>query len=182
VPTPRHPDETTTTVPIRSAAYRPVRVVTRLAITGHRELPDSTARLVEASLRAEISRYQEIVGVSCVADGADALFAQAVLALGGSLVAVVPARNYREHLPAAHHPTYDSLLDQAAEVIELDRPVADEEAFMAASLRMLDEADQLIAVWDGLPARGFGGTSDVVTAARDRGLPVIVVWPTGTTR
>jgi hypothetical protein len=53
---------------------------------------------------------------------------------------------------------------------------------MAASERMLDLADQLVAVWDGLPARGYGGTADVVAAARRRGMPVVVVWPPGARR
>jgi hypothetical protein len=48
---------------------------------------------------------------------------------------------------------------------------------MAGSERMLDLADELVAVWDGLPARGHGGTADVVAVALDRGIPVTVIWP-----
>jgi len=33
---------------------------------------------------------------------------------------------------------------------------------MAASAYMIDHADELWAVWDGQPARGYGGTADVV--------------------
>jgi len=47
---------------------------------------------------------------------------------------------------------------------------------------MLAEADELLAAWDGKPARGYGGTADVVDAARDQGIPVTVVWPTGAMR
>ncbi|MPZ83287.1 MAG: hypothetical protein GEV28_24000 [Actinophytocola sp.] len=36
--------------------------------------------------------------------------------------------------------------------------------------------------YSGEPARGYGGTADVVDAARDRGLPVTVIWPEGATR
>jgi hypothetical protein len=53
---------------------------------------------------------------------------------------------------------------------------------MDASLRMLEQADELVTVWDGQPARGHGGTADVVAAARDRGIPVPVVWPEGVRR
>ncbi|MGV9675297.1 hypothetical protein ACWDSJ_08460 [Nocardia sp. NPDC003482] len=35
---------------------------------------------------------------------------------------------------------------------------------------------------DGKPARGYGGTADVVEAARRQGLPVTVVWPEGAER
>ncbi|MEU4316190.1 hypothetical protein [Nocardia sp. NPDC024068] len=124
----------------------------------------------------------ELVGISCIADGADSLFASALIEFGGSLIVVVPAREYRESLPAAHHPTYDGLMAAAAEVIELDRIESDSEAHQAASVRMLDEADELIAVWDGKPARGYGGTADVVAVARERNIPVTVVWPVGASR
>jgi len=43
---------------------------------------------------------------------------------------------------------------------------------MAASRLMVDAADELFAVWDGQPARGHGGTADVVAYARERGKPV----------
>lgn len=67
-------------------------------------------------------------------------------------------------------------------MIELDFVESDSHAHMAASRRMLDETDHLIAVWDGKPARGYGGTADVVAAARERGVPITVVWPEGATR
>ncbi|GGL42208.1 hypothetical protein GCM10011588_66220 [Nocardia jinanensis] len=47
---------------------------------------------------------------------------------------------------------------------------------------MLDEADELFAVWDGKPARGYGGTADVVAVVCDRNMPVTVVWPEGASR
>ena len=53
---------------------------------------------------------------------------------------------------------------------------------MDASVEMLKDADLLIAVWDGLPARGLGGTADVVAYARDHGIPVSVIWPEGARR
>jgi hypothetical protein len=158
--------------------------VTRLAVTGHRGLPELTAELVSAALRTEIGKRAggELVGLSCIADGADALFAQAILDHDGAVHVIVPAQKYRESLPASYHRTYDALIAQAAKVIALDHVESDSEAYMAASLRMIAEADELIAVWDSQPARGYGGTADVVTAARAQGLPVTIVWPTGAER
>lgn len=158
--------------------------MTRLAITGHRELPEQTERLVDEALRTEIERHRsgDLTGVSAIADGADSLFARAVLDAGGSLVVVIPAEQYREGFPRDHHSTYDALLSSASKVIALDHVESNSAAHMDASLRMFDEADQVIAVWDGQPARGYGGTADVVDAARKRGLPVTVVWPDGASR
>lgn len=158
--------------------------MTRIAITGHRGLTDPTRSLVDAALRAEVTRLAEdgLVGVSCLADGADALFAQAVLDADGDLVAVIPARHYRERLPAGYHPTFDALLGQAVEVITLDYDKPSSTAYMAASVRMVEGVDHLIAIWDGKPAAGVGGTADVVGHARDHGVPVTVLWPDGAER
>ncbi|WP_461145811.1 hypothetical protein [Salinifilum aidingensis] len=157
-------------------------MVTRLAITGHRGLPTATAEAVDRELRQIIAGCSELVGLSCLADGADSQFARAVLDRGGSLTAIVPAAEYRDGLPAEHHATYDALFEQAADVVRLDHVESTEQSHMDASETMLDMTDELIAVWDGQPARGFGGTADVVAAARDRGLPVTVVWPDGASR
>jgi hypothetical protein len=40
----------------------------------------------------------------------------------------------------------------------------------------------LIAVWDGAPPDGKGGTGDTVRTARRRGLPVTVAWADGAAR
>ncbi|MQA10279.1 MAG: hypothetical protein GEU98_17345 [Pseudonocardiaceae bacterium] len=159
--------------------------MTRLAITGHRGLPAETEKLVDKALRAEVDRHAQggaLVGLSCLADGADAMFARAVLDADGELVAIIPAAGYRDGLPAEHHQTYDELYSRAVDTIALGYKDSTSESHMAASERMLDEADHVLAVWDGQPARGYGGTADVVHAARERGVPVTVVWPHGSRR
>lgn len=158
--------------------------MTRIAVTGHRGLTEEVVRFVADGIRAEVGKHAgpDLVGLSCVADGADTLFAQAVLDAGGRLVVVVPARGYREAFPVGPRSMYDSLVERASEVVQLEHVTPDSVAYMDASLRMLDRADELVAVWDGLPARGYGGTADVVAVAAERGLPVTVVWPVGVLR
>jgi hypothetical protein len=156
----------------------------RIAVTGHRGLPGPTARLVDAALRAELARRDDgaLVGLSNLADGADQLFARAILDAGGTLEVVVPAERYRAGLPPESWPEYDALLARAASVTRLGRVESDAEAHMRASEELLERADLLLAVWDGNPARGYGGTADVVARARREGLPVVVIWPDGATR
>jgi hypothetical protein len=38
---------------------------------------------------------------------------------------------------------------------------------------LVEQADVLVAVWDGKPAAGRGGTPDVIADALTRGLPVL---------
>jgi hypothetical protein len=156
----------------------------RIAITGHRELPAETERLVGRAIGEQLAAYEgrEIVGVSNLADGADQLFAQAVLDAGGQLEVIVPAARYRDGLPESAHAAYDALLSRASSVHRLDRIESTEDAHMEASRAMLDRAERLFAVWDGKLARGYGGTADVVAEARDRDIPVTVIWPEGASR
>jgi hypothetical protein len=53
---------------------------------------------------------------------------------------------------------------------------------MAGSEILVGLVDELIAVWDGEPARGYGGTADVVAYAKRQGIPVRIVWPEGAAR
>src|SRR6266704_2290616 len=76
----------------------------------------------------------------------------------------------------------DQIFAHAAQVHRLPFTQSTPQAHMAASELMLKHADQLWAVWDGQPARGYGGTADVVAAARASGLPVQVIWPPGAHR
>ena len=159
---------------------------TQLAITGHRGLSAELEAEVDQMIRAVVAEdgaeNGAVVGVSCLADGADAVFAQAVLDAGGSLVAVLPAAHYREALPEDYRPVFDRLLARAGKVVQLPYVTPDPNAYMEAGKRMVDESDSLLAVWDGRPGRGQGGTADVVAYARSRGVPVTVVWPEGANR
>ncbi|MGH3899418.1 MAG: hypothetical protein ACRDTA_14495 [Pseudonocardiaceae bacterium] len=53
---------------------------------------------------------------------------------------------------------------------------------MAASVLMISMISELFAAWDQQPARGHGGTADVVAHARDHARPVRIIWPDGATR
>jgi hypothetical protein len=155
----------------------------RIAISGHRGLPDPTVRLVDQALRAALAEHApDVTGLSCLADGADQIFARAVTDLGGTIEAVIPAAEYRDKLPENSHPGYDDLFARAAAVHRLPFTASTPESHMAASRLMVDEADELYAVWDGKPARSYGGTADVVAYAREHGTPVRVIWPDGAQR
>ncbi len=156
----------------------------RLGITGHRGMPGPTECLVRGALRQELQRHipAELVGVSCIADGPDTWFAQAVLEAGGQLEVVIPAAEYRDGLPREHQGDYDSLLRRAREVHATGLEKSDSQAHMAGSEILVGLVDELVAVWDGRPARGYGGTADVVAYAERNGVPVRVVWPEGARR
>ncbi|ONK14563.1 hypothetical protein [Streptomyces sp. MP131-18] len=156
-----------------------------IAVTGHLDLTEATVPLVAAALRDLLGGYPAagLVGVSCVAAGADSLFAEAVVAAGGRLVLVIPSRDYRARkVKPEQAEQFDRLVGAAHEVVTMPLERADRAAYEAAGEELLRRADRLVAVWDGSPPSGKGGTADVVRAARDAGLPVDVVWPEGAAR
>ncbi|MET7686890.1 hypothetical protein ABZT06_02645 [Streptomyces sp. NPDC005483] len=154
----------------------------RVGITGHRGLPEDVAAKVRELLLKEAGSYDDLVGVSCLADGPDTWWAQAVLEAGGRLEVVVPAAGYRSALPDWHHPAYDSLVERADVVRHTGLSEPAPEAFQAGSELLVRVSDLLIAVWDGLPARGYGGTADAVDYAHQVDVPVRVLWPEGASR
>jgi len=157
--------------------------VIRIGVTGHRDLPPGVHGTVTALLRAHLAPYgRGMVGLSCLADGADTIFAEAVLAAGAPLEAVIPAAGYRDALPEDHHPVYDRLLRQAVLVHRLPHTASTPRSHLAAGRLLVQRCDRLVAVWDGCPARGPGGTADVVAHARSLLRPVSVLWPEGAHR
>ncbi|SRR5712691_4535068 len=155
----------------------------RIAISGHRGLTAFTAALVDQAIRVALKGHSgTITGLSNLADGADQIFARAILDAGGTLEAFIAADDYRAGLPRQAHREYDDLLARASAVHELPFSESTPESYMAASQLMIDSADELFAVWDGQPARGYGGTADVIAYARHRNLPIRLIWPSGSHR
>ncbi len=158
--------------------------MTTIGCTGHQTLSPLTRRQVAAALATQIAKVEdELVGLCSLAVGADQIFAHILLASGGRLHAVIPCQGYASTFgDEATRQEFQRLLSAAHEVTELPFSEPSEEAFMAAGRTVADRCDLLLAVWDGQPAAGLGGTADVVAHAASRGRPVEIVWPDGSSR
>jgi hypothetical protein len=157
----------------------------RFGITGHVNLTPATEPLVYHALSEALAPYAgaELTGISCIAQGADAIFAQVVLALGGRLEVLVPAENYRDKKVSAEYGAkFDELIDKAAVVRVLPFADADPDAYDAANQQLVALSDLVLAVWDGVTGSGKGSTASVVEYARAKGVPVEVIWPEGAQR
>ncbi|WP_345496309.1 hypothetical protein [Nocardia callitridis] len=144
-------------------------------------ITQDTARLVYQEISQILSAETDLVGVSCIARGADSVFARAVLDLGGRLEVVLPSRDYRERkVKPDHAEQFDEFL-RRAEVRVMDFDTTGAEAYEAANDAVLSSCDRLIAVWDGMDSVR-AGTGAVVAQARAKGVPVERVWPEGAER
>ena len=153
--------------------------MTTIAVTGHMDLTESTVPLVQEALRSLLRVYSagELTGITCLARGSDTLFAEAVVEAGGHLIAVLPSQDYQEAKVKPDHAPAFNRLAAIADVVIMPYDTANRDAYEAANGELLKRADRLVAVWDGKPSTGKGGTADTVEQARDAGLPVDVVWP-----
>jgi hypothetical protein len=148
-------------------------------------LSPETVVLVRAAIKEALASYagSELEGVSCIAQGSDSIFAEVVLELGGSLEVILPSADYRERKVKPDHAIqFDSLINRALRVRTMPHAQANRAAYESANEAMLASCDLLIAVWDGQSSVDQGGTAAVVEQAQQRGLPVAVLWPEGSSR
>jgi hypothetical protein len=155
-----------------------------VGITGHQGLSPSCQRLVRRTIAAELEALDPpITGYSSLAAGADQLFAEVLLELGGQLVAVIPSENYESSFTDSNAVLrFKTLLSRATTMTRLCYSEPSEQAYWAAGQEIVKNSDVVLAVWDGKPAGGLGGTADVVEHARTLGRPVKVIWPAGCRR
>lgn len=145
----------------------------KVGISGHQNIrPTSAISWVETAIRDELHKQRASVGVSCLAAGADQIFAKAVVELNLELEAVIPCVGYEAAFQDNESKElFRDMIARAKSRQVLDFASPTEEAFFAAGKRVVDTADFMLFVWDGMPARGLGGTADVVAYTRSKRLP-----------
>lgn len=154
----------------------------RIGITGHQTLPATTLPHITSNFRTLLNAAGSGTVVSSLAAGADQLLSAIALGYGFALEVIVPCARYESTFTETELRDYRSLLRSAASVTTLGFGEPCESAFMAAGQAIVDRCDLLVAVWDGLPARGYGGTGDVIDYARGRGRRIRIIWPEGSSR
>ena len=152
--------------------------MTRVGVTGHQRLDDPEAwPWVARVIRDGLARMEPpLIGVTSLAVGTDQLLARLVLEQGGSLHVVLPYAGIERSFRPEDVPAYRELSQQAT-VEVLDTPGTDEDAYLAAGQRVVDLSDIVLAAWNGRPAKGRGGTGDVVAYAIRKGVPLIHISP-----
>jgi hypothetical protein len=151
----------------------------RVGITGHRGLSHEIVLQVQERLTERLRRYDpgSLTVVTCAAEGPESLLARAALDAGAALEIVVPADDHRDTLTPEHRCVHDDLVKQASRVHRTGMAASTPQARQAAGEILVGLVDELLAVWDGRPALGHGGTADTVAYALGVHVPVTVVWP-----
>ncbi|MEO6244657.1 MAG: DUF4231 domain-containing protein [Opitutaceae bacterium] len=153
-----------------------------VGFTGHRQLADAAgvaAAIAEVLLELQREAPGEWIAMSSAAAGADLIFVRAALELGLGWEAVLPLPlvDFERDFPSEEWPEVKALLHRAEHLEVAAEPGSREEAYLTGGFEIVNNCDVLLAVWDGLPARGKGGTADVVAYARAMGRPVVILNP-----
>ncbi len=152
--------------------------MTRIGITGHQRLQDPTAWLwVEEAVGRELDALAApLTVVTSLAVGADQLVARLGIARGATVRTILPFAGIERTFSPEDLQAYRRLVSEAS-VEVLRTSGTDEDAYLAAGRRVVESSDLMIAVWDGKPAKGKGGTADIVAYALTSAVPVVHINP-----
>jgi len=151
--------------------------VLAVGFTGHRKVPYETkSRQVIRDFLAKQkeSHHGVLYGVSSAAAGGDQLFAESCLELNIPLRILLPrpAEQFRADFDETSWLRTVRIIENAISVEVTGRHEAQNEQYYDCGIQTVAESQLLVALWDGQPSRGTGGTQEIVSYARKTGLPV----------
>ncbi len=154
----------------------------RVGVTGHRELSDvpkleqAVVSVLDQVASKVRTRHTPLIYrvVSPLAEGADRLVARTVLKRDESadLVAPLPfskdryLKDFETHDSKTEFNHFIQDLPKSHIWVSASQGLSDEECYRLVGHDVVDHSDVLIALWDGLPARGAGGTASIICYAR----------------
>ncbi|GHO85247.1 hypothetical protein [Dictyobacter formicarum] len=151
----------------------------KIGITGHQHLgSEATITWLWDVVDKLIHQYHVDFGITSLAIGADQLFAEILRKANIPYMAIIPSDDYettfQNRNDLAH---YQGLIRTASTQITLPFEKANETAFYEAGKQVVQRSDMLFAIWDGLPAKGLGGTGDIVQYALSNKKHIVHINP-----
>src|SRR5208337_3311670 len=154
--------------------------------------PEASRRNIERVRRAGTTAISFRV-LSPLAEGADRVVARAVLSDPNARLDVVlplALEDYLEDFTSEEsRKEFEELLSRCRKPVSLrmrriqddcrdagDQAELRRDAYRQVGQYVVDHCDVLIAIWDGQPSRGRGGTAETVQYAQEQSRPIIRVW------
>ena len=160
--------------------------ILRIGVTGHRKLEN--VQLLQKSVKKALSLIDEILEknlkhapytfyvISPLAEGADRLVVKEIMewqvleSVNKPSLEVVlpfPKEDYiKDFETAASKEEFETFLARAMSISTLEKATSREAAYENVGQYVVDNCVFLIAIWNGKPASGRGGTGDIVEYAR----------------
>jgi SMODS and SLOG-associating 2TM effector domain 1 len=151
-----------------------------VGFSGHRQVRDAAA--VTEAIRETLTALRregpgEWIGLSSVAVGSDTVFVREALRSGVAWHAILPLppSDFRQDFSVEEWRDVEALLSEAEQVRVISENGTREDAYLDCGMETVNGCDVLLAVWDGEPPRGRGGTAEVVAYARELGKPIVLI-------
>lgn len=151
-------------------------------ITGHRRIahPEKMFQFIVHQCELSLVSGNAICGLTPLAEGADRIFAQALLKLGIPYSVPLPLeqKNYECDFPDSLS-EFHTLLEKAHTVFTLPRCpwLAESEVqpdssgrnfqYLSVGVYIANQSDVLLSAWNGKPAQGLGGTAQITQIFQD---------------
>lgn len=170
-----------------------------VGVTGHRHprLPVANAAKIESIIHSCLTRIKDdaerlVAGeedcladspmrcrlITSLAEGADTIAAAAALNCGYQVDACLPFERteFAKDFDDEARKEFEWALSHCDTVAELHGHRTHElSAYESAGRLVIEQSDLLIAVWDGNPALGRGGTAEIVAEAVAQHVPIIMI-------
>lgn len=151
----------------------------KVGITGHQNLGSAeNITWLYNTLTSTIKQYRIDMGLTSLAIGADQLFAETLKAMHIRYIAIIPCDGYEQTFTTSSDlEKFNSLLQRAIEIVHLPFDKPSEEAFYEAGKHIVNSSDMVVAIWNGQPAKGLGGTGDIVKYAQSINRTILHINP-----
>lgn len=151
----------------------------KIGITGHQHLgSEETITWLSDTIETIIKQHNIDMGFTSLAIGADQLFADILSKNQIPYTVIIPSDEYETTFTDPYHlEHYKILLQSAKNRINLPFDKPSENAFYEAGKKIVALSDLLIAIWDAQPAKGLGGTGDIVKYAQTLKRNVVHINP-----
>lgn len=163
------------------------RHIHNIGVTGHRVIEDEDlirrkVRAVLEGIESHFSNINHVLKViSPLAEGADRIVAEEVLFFHGcpginEMRVVLPLKMHdymNDFKTIESKMEFEELANLAQEIITLKEAPTRKDAYYQVGKYVVDECNVLIAIWDGEPSRGKGGTAEIVDYAKSIGREVV---------
>jgi len=154
-----------------------------IGVTGHRHLNELEKIMVgvEWAVKRILETFYDsnFRILSSLAEGTDQILAKRLLLIPNACLWVPLPIVKKEYLKdfenSKSKDEFLYLFGKAERIINLPDMDKREDCYLAAGKYIIENCNLLIAIWDGNPAQGKGGTAEIVTMARQYHLPLAYI-------
>jgi hypothetical protein len=160
-----------------------------IGIIGHRDIKEDQEQRVREEIAKVLEYFKssanQIKAISLVASGADTIFYEVAKAHHLPVEVFLPFQLeiYQDDFTEAEDlkkfktiAVEQQLKDkEPLGLLHTDSKEERDQAYFNAGKFLVDQSDQVIAVWDGKSSNGQGGTADVVRYAEEKGKPLVYI-------